>query len=88
MASDLIFAIYVDVKDMPTARVREVISTLSEKFSGDMKEGERFFIFPIREGQTKMECINPRQMQPDEFEIVKSRLEALSVQVEESLKQK
>jgi hypothetical protein len=76
----IILVFYIYVGDLSEGRIEELFSDLKSNYYGEWESDNTIaYWIPIREGDTRVECINPRLVGPEEYEKVKSEIERAKV---------
>lgn len=70
----IILVHYVNVGNIPDSEVRYVMNKIMNSLTRE-GEGVLHYVYPIREGETKVECLNPKLVSKEEFEYAKNILE-------------
>jgi len=81
----LIIVYYISVGNRTPQAAREIISSFIANCSLVKDENLHNVFVPIREGDTKVECINPRFLPEEDFQKYKSQLEECEEKVKEFL---
>lgn len=83
----LILVVYVQIGHLESEDIHKFLKSMQEKVTEGLKPSEEFqyrtFIIPIREGDSRIECINPVQLKSDEYESVTSILDKMEKCLEE-----
>lgn len=85
MDKDKLFLVYyVNVGNIHAEDVNEYLYSFAETFTYD--ESIEKIIIPIREGETRVECINPVLLTDEQYKEVDEKVKNLKKEVETALK--
>jgi len=83
----LILVVYVHIGHLESEDIHKLLRSMQERIIEGLKPSDelqyRTFIIPIREGESRIECINPVQLKSDEYENVTSTLDRMEKRLEE-----
>ena len=68
----IILAHYINVGNVSPAKVSELLSKISESLAG--QEDILHYVYPITQGDTRVDCINPKLVTGEEYKYAKEVL--------------
>lgn len=72
----IILVFYIYVGDLSEIQVEELLDELKSNYFGEWEnENTIAYWIPINEGDTRVECINPKLVGPQEYEKVNQEIE-------------
>lgn len=72
----IILVFYIYVGDLSEIQVEELLDELKSNYFGEWEsENTLAYWIPINEGDTRVECINPKLVGPQEYEKVNQEIE-------------
>ena len=75
LIKDKIFLVlYVDVSRIPIEDTYEYLSTVTDAFERIKDESVQMAILPVREQETRLECINPVLLNEEQYAQVQEKL--------------
>lgn len=81
----LILVYYIDIGNMDMLSVKPYIEEIADKLKDEGDNQQSYFI-PIR-GETRVECINPKLVDENEFQIHLKRLDEAKEQYDKVVKE-
>lgn len=85
MDKDKLFLVcYLNIGSIPDENVSEYLHSFAEAFTYD--ESIEKIIVPIREGESRVECINPVLLTNEQYKEVEEKVKNLKKEVETALK--
>lgn len=85
MDKDKLFLVcYLNIRDIPGMDVSQYIENFSRAFPYD--DSVEKIIIPMREGETRVECINPVLLNEEQYKNVDEKVKNLKKEVENALK--
>ena len=87
MIDKIILVFYINTNNLPTNDVSDYIDEIIKMLHDEEEEKKvkKYFI-PIDDGESRIECINPKVITPDEYKRVEKVLEEMETRMEASLK--
>lgn len=74
----LILVFYINIAGLRRQQAEREIYALIQAYEEQHKENDMLtYWFPIQEGETRLECINPQRLNDDEYEQVLERVQNL-----------
>ncbi len=68
----IILAHYINVGNVSPQKVAEILGNISKSLAG--QEDVLHYVYPIREGDTRVDCINPKLVTGEEYKYAKEVL--------------
>lgn len=68
----IILAHYINVGNVSPQKVAEILGDISKSLAG--QEDVLHYVYPIREGDTRVDCINPKLVTGEEYKYAKEVL--------------
>ena len=85
MDKDKLFLVcYLNIGNIPDGDVSEYLHTFAKSFTYD--ESVERLLIPTREGETRVECINPVLLTDEQYKEVEEKVKNLKKEVEATLK--
>ena len=82
----LFLVIYLNVGDMSNGDVSHLLINYENNLKGAYDESIEKIIVPLREGETRVECINPVLLTEEQYKETEEKVKSLQKKVEEALK--
>lgn len=80
----LFLVMYVDISGVNSSDVAEYLNHFANAFQYD--ESIERLIIPTREGESRVECINPVLLNKEQYAEVERKIESIKKEVSEALK--
>lgn len=80
----IILIIYINVDGLSRARGEQVMSEMVNAFGNT--ETILHYIIPVLQGETRIECVNPKLVSEEEYMDVRKLMEETQVQLKEFFK--
>lgn len=80
----IILVIYIYVGEMSTEKAKGVLTRIVEKMQPSSDSILHYYI-PVKKGESRIECINPKTVSEDEYKTVKEVLEKCKKKLNEYL---
>ena len=88
LIKDKIFLVlYVDVSRIQIEDTYEYLSTVTDAFERIKDESVQMVILPVREQETRLECINPVLLNEEQYAQVQEKLNAFQKVFDELMEQ-
>jgi hypothetical protein len=79
----IILVFYIYVGDLSGTQVEELLDELKSHYFGEWEnENTLAYWIPINEGDTRVECINPKLVGPEKYEKVSQEIERAKVSLD------
>ena len=82
----LFLVIYLNVGDIPNDDVSRLLMDYENNLDGAYDESIEKIIVPLRQGETRVECINPVLLTEEQYKETEEKVKSLRKKVEEALK--
>lgn len=82
----LFLVIYLNVGDIPNGDVSRLLMNYENNLNGTYDESIEKIIVPLRQGETRVECINPVLLTEEQYKETEEKVKSLRKKVEEALK--
>jgi hypothetical protein len=70
----LIIVFYISIKGLPIEDVEQYITDVAHNFKAE--KDEKYFFMPIRDGESRLECLNPKMVSEDDYKQAMNMLES------------
>lgn len=80
----IILICYINVKGQSIKKIDETMTNLSDTFATN--KNIIHYIIPIQQGDSKVECVNPKLVTEEEYKDVKKLMEDTQVQLQDFFK--
>jgi 5-bromo-4-chloroindolyl phosphate hydrolysis protein len=87
MEHPLILVFYINVGNMSYSDVSNFMEKFIKQIKSDIKEYITHYIIPIREGDTRLECLNPIRISDDDYQKIQEKLENTKKELDKILKE-
>ena len=79
----LILVIYIGINNLSTEEIYKLISRYKKMMESQLKEDMMVFFVPSKEVETyKIECINPKLLNEEEYQLAKDKLKILNQKID------
>ena len=79
----LILVIYIGINNLSTEEIDKLISRYKKMMESQLKEDMMVFFVPSKEVETyKIECINPKLLNEEEYQLAKDKLKILNQKID------
>ena len=73
----LIIAFYVAVGNMSPQKSQSYLSDLFQSLTIDKDENEKYIIIPIKEGESRVEVLNPTRLSDEDYKSIEARADKM-----------
>ena len=79
----LILVFYIGVGNLPPAEVSEFMQDVVANLKKDKQKDIIYYFIPVRNQETKIECINPKLVSEDDYKKAKEALDNMNLKLQE-----
>jgi len=83
----IILVVYVDIGNLDGSEVQQYIENVRSSFNSDDTKNLFLIIIPI-EGETRIECLNPKLLSEDDFKEAKEIFEKYKLSLDKFINKK
>lgn len=72
----LLLIFYINVKHLDATDVVKYINE-EDEYLREKCEGARYFIIPVEDSETRVECINPKYLSKEEWQSIRDKVDRI-----------